>query len=358
VATLLSFPLSHKGGVSTFVAGLLQAQSNCLDADLVLVSPDRFRGGPGKPTAQIVLGIQQLLHLVRLRPTIVHVHEHPVLLGAAIAYRMLFRPMTRVVYTIHVDPIERRRWWKRRVLGWLAARCWAVTAVSRHTVEHLENVAWPIPTNVCVIPGGAGIRVREADDPQVVAFRAAHRIGSGPVLTQISPFNFPGKVRGIVQLVAAFKLVRARFPGAQLILAGDGDLRPIVEDALRRAETTDAVVLTGFLDDVSLPLALADVYCHVSFHDACPLSLLEAMRSRRPIVAVTEGGIPELVSDGLDGVLTSANPQAIARAVIALLEDPATAARLGARAAQTASARFTWERVARDFAEVYRLAPG
>lgn len=356
IATLLSFPLSHPGGISTFVSGLLEALEAGFAVDSRLIAPDGFTAGPGQRASQLRLALRQLVLLLRTRPDVVHTHEHVVLLATAVVYRLLARWPVRVVHTIHVEPVDRPARWKRLGLGWLLSRCSSVTVVAEHTARQLDNVAQPVPSTLEVIHGGTNIRVRRPHDSEVRAFRTAHGLTDGPVVCQVGPLNFPLKVAGVLRLVEAFAAVRARFPTARLLIVGDGGLRAQVEAASERAGVADAVVITGYLKDVSLPLAAADLYCHITQQDACPVSLLEAMRSGKAIVAARTGGIPELISDGLDGVLVEAKPDAVAQAIIRLLDDPAERQALGARAAVTAGERFTWERVASDFAAVYGLA--
>ncbi len=117
----------------------------------------------------------------------------------------------------------------------------------------------------------------------------------------------------------------------------------------------DVVTIAGFLRDVSLPLALADIYCHITLQDACPLSVLEAMRCGKAVIAARVGGIPELITDGVDGLLVDPDPRAIAKAITELLRDPQRARFLGSRARETAATRFSWGRVAADFTVAYGL---
>src|SRR4051812_22806212 len=98
VATVLSFPPGPRsGGPGTFVAGLADALGRNSDLDFQLIAPDHLRGGAGQRAAQLRFAVEQLLALRRLRPDVVHSHDHPVLLAAAVAYRMLSRTPVRVV---------------------------------------------------------------------------------------------------------------------------------------------------------------------------------------------------------------------------------------------------------------------
>jgi L-malate glycosyltransferase len=356
VATLLAFPLARKGGISTFVAGLLPALERRFVVRSMLIAPDRTLAKAGDVWSQARVVVQQLGELVLRRPQIVHTHEHPSNLAAAIGYRMLLAGRPRIVHTVHVEPAAQKPTWKRLLMGFLLGRCWVVTVVSAHTASQLGRVAAPVPRRIRIIPGASEPRVRPSDDPQVSTFRARYGLHSGPVVCQIG-LNFPLKVEGAIRLIQAFAGLRAEEPGARLLLVGGGRYGARVQAACQRFGVADAVVQTGFIDDISLALAAADVYCHISLQDACPLSLLEAMWSGKPIVAARSGGIPEIVSDGVDGVLVDPHPDQVGAAVRSLLNDPVRAQRLGAAAAATARARFTWDRVAADFASVYGAQP-
>jgi glycosyltransferase involved in cell wall biosynthesis len=348
---LLPFPLTYQDGVTRFVMGLVGGLDHGQVVETRLLAPVRFGAARRRPLLQLAVATQHLLRLFRQRPDVVHVHEHPVLLGAAIMYRLLALRPVRVVHTVHIEPVARMPFWKRAVLGWLMGRCWAVTAVSRDTARRLVDVATPPPRAV-VVHGGANIQVRPRDDAAVTDFLASFGVTGGPILCQIG-LNFPRKVAGVLRLIEAFATVRQTFPDARLLLVGTGSFQATVAEVSAQFGLRDAVVLTGYQPDVSLPLAAADLYCHITLQDACPLSLLEAMHVGRPIVAARTGGIPELIVDGLDGILVDPDPSAVARAVTHLLKHPDEAQTLAARAAETARTRFSWSRVAADFARVY-----
>ena len=121
----------------------------------------------------------------------------------------------------------------------------------------------------------------------------------------------------------------------------------------RKLGVADCTYFTGYLNDISVALEVADVYCQITLQDACPLSLLEAMAFGMPVVASRTGGIPEVVTDGVDGTLVNSDPHEIADRVLGLLADPQSAHEMGARATLTVQTRFTWRRVARAFAAAY-----
>lgn len=360
VATLLSFPLEPGTGLGSYLIGVLGVLQQHPDFQLVMVAPARERGGAGHRASQVWLALQQVVQLRRLQPDVVHTHDHPALLAAAVAYQRLSNASSRVLFTSHLDPVERRAAWKRVVLGRLLKQCSSVTVAARDSISKLEWLATPAPSTdrVQVVPGAASVRIREQSDPAVVAFGASIGHRSGPVLLQVANFLFPAKVEGTLRLLEAFVTVRRRFPDARLLLVGRGPLLHQVQAARDRLRLTDAVTIPGtFIEDLSLPLGLADLQCHITLQDACPISILEAMHAGKPVVASRTGGIPEIIEDGVSGMLVSDDPDHIARAIVELLADPERARALGRRAQEVARSRFCWDRVAADFSALWHGEP-
>jgi glycosyltransferase involved in cell wall biosynthesis len=308
----------------------------------------------------MLLAFQQLVRLLSLRPDVVHVHDHAALLAAAVVYRLLSGGSARVIYTSHLDLVEPRRLWKRLIVGWLLSRCSTVTVVAHTSVAKLGFMAAPIPAReiVRVVPGAATVRVRDKSDPEVVEFATSIGHRSGPVLLQVSNFVYPAKVAGMLRLLEALRHVRRRFPDVRLLLLGTGPLVGRVQHECKFLGLAASVTVPGtFIPDLSLPVGLSDIHCHVSLQDACPISIIEAMHAGKPIVASPTGGIPDMIDHGVTGVLVDHEPAHIAGAIVDLLEHPDKARAMGARAQRCAQSRFTWDRVGADFKPIYEGAP-
>ncbi len=140
---------------------------------------------------------------------------------------------------------------------------------------------------------------------------------------------------------AAIRSLLPRFPDLKLLVLGDGPERAQIEAEL--APAGDAVVMAGFRDDVLAVLSEVDVLVHPSRFDAFPTALLEALATSTPVLAADVGGIPEIVTDGGQGLLIPAPPQApdLTAALARLLEDPTTARRMGARGRERFLESFT-----------------
>jgi glycosyltransferase involved in cell wall biosynthesis len=150
---------------------------------------------------------------------------------------------------------------------------------------------------------------------------------------------------------------------AHVAIAGAGDLRGPLEQ--RIAELRAPVRLAGALDrdDVAAAMAAADVVAVPSVVDAAgnvdglPNTLLEAMAAGRAVVASRVAGIPDVITDGVNGVLVrSGDAVALRSALAGLIADERLRARLGAAARKSVLARHGWDTAARRFEECYAEA--
>src|SRR5215216_2256708 len=169
--------------------------------------------------------------------------------------------------------------------------------------------------------------------------------------------------KGVGTLVEAAGLLKD--PSAQVLLVGDGPERPKLEREAKRIGVGDRVRFLGFFAHDRLPavLAHADLLVLPSLYEELGTVLLEAMQAALPIVASKTGGIPDVIEDGVNGMLVPpGEPEALARAIDLLLADRDLARRLSEGAQQRAK-DYDWEVLAERILRVYqgvsagRLAP-
>ncbi len=115
----------------------------------------------------------------------------------------------------------------------------------------------------------------------------------------------------------------------EAVVLGDGALRGAVENRIRERGLTAMIRLEGHVDDVLPHLRKADVLCLTSKDEGMPNVLLEAMAACVPVVATAVGGVPEVIEDGVTGLLVPpGNAEAMAGALQRLIEDDCLRARL------------------------------
>lgn len=199
------------------------------------------------------------------------------------------------------------------------------------------------PSRVHVVPSGVelGMFVAGGDDP-LAAVPRPRVVFVGRLCAQKDPLT----------LVRAVPLLRT---DASVVVVGDGPLRAEVEDEVRRLGVGDRVHLVGAVPRSRVPSYLAggDVFVLPSRYEELGTAIVEASAAGLPLVASRTGGIPDVVDDGVDGLLVDpGSPAAVAAAVDRVLADADLARRLGG-AARAKAGRYDWDSLGRAVHTVY-----
>jgi phosphatidylinositol alpha-mannosyltransferase len=158
---------------------------------------------------------------------------------------------------------------------------------------------------------------------------------------------------GLDQVLSAMPRILDEFPRAELIVAGDGPLRRVYESQAQRFGGS-VRFLGRVYEDRSALYGSSDLYLCPTNKASFGITLLEAMACGTPLVVSDITGFRELIAGGAEAVLVPKdNPQAWARATIALIEDPARRAAMGA-AGLAKAAQFAWPRIAERVLDVYQ----
>jgi len=162
--------------------------------------------------------------------------------------------------------------------------------------------------------------------------------------------------KGHRYLIDAWPSVVARVPDAWLAIVGSGSLaaellagtHSLPEPARSR------IVFTGRRDDISAVTADLSVAVLPSLREAQGISILEAMARCRPVIASDVGGIPEVITSGVDGLLVpAASSPALADAVVRLARSPSLRRRLGEAGRATVVSRFSIDAQVARIEEIY-----
>ncbi len=149
--------------------------------------------------------------------------------------------------------------------------------------------------------------------------------------------------------------VRKVVPTARLLLAGDGDQRSSIEEAISTRGLTSHVQLAGTRRDIADLLAASDAFLLTSISEGIPLTVIEAMAAGLPVVATSVGGLPEMIRDGISGCLASASDDlTLSDHLIRLAGQPSQRQQMGQVAIADAHARFSLDAMLKSYARVYR----
>jgi len=161
--------------------------------------------------------------------------------------------------------------------------------------------------------------------------------------------------KGHQHLLDAWPSVHRQAPDAWLLIVGEGS----EADALRAQAASlgragRRIAFTGRREDISALTAELSVAVLPSLREAQGISILEAMARRVPVVASAVGGIPEVITSGVDGLLVPpADPEALAAAIGSLLGDPSLRRRIASAGYRTVADRFSIDAQVKRIEAVY-----
>ena len=246
------------------------------------------------------------------RDAVEHVHAHFGTNSAAIA--MLAWRLSGIPYsfTSHgPDEFEKAQWLSLDEK--LENATFAVTVSSYGRSQLMRWTAsdqWP---KIALVHCGIDERYLEATPmtpPDVRRFVCVARLGAE---------------KGQLLMIAAARRLRDAGIHCEIVLAGDGKMRPNIEDAVRRAGLQDVVTITGWAtgERVREEIAASRAMVLPSFAENLPVVIMEAMALGRPVIATYVAGIPELLQPGTSGWLVPAGDEiALADAMRDALETP------------------------------------
>lgn len=204
------------------------------------------------------------------------------------------------------------------------------------------------------------------------AFDLAQRAPVYPIIPQLEPGEdgrsrrpsivvaanlLPAK--GHLDLVEAAAIVRRQVPSVVFVCAGEGPMRPSIEQQIAEAGLRDCVILAGRRADVPALLARAHLACMPSYAAGLSTAIVEAMAAGLPVVATRVSGTAELVSEGPGPEATGAlvqpyKPAQLAQALLEILRDPSRARAQGAAARAQVVSTLTVQSMNARIGEIYQ----
>jgi glycosyltransferase involved in cell wall biosynthesis len=288
---------------------------------------------------------------------IIHAHQYTPFFYSAVAARLSgTRP--RVIFTEHgrhyPDVVSaQRRWINRIVLDRLADDVNAVCEFSATSLAERDGFR---RDRIHVIPNGIDFPKysRELD---MASLR--RRLDLDPARKYVICVARFHPVKDHRTLIEAFARVATQRSDVDLLLVGDGELRADLTKQCHDLGLDGRVRFLGIRNDVADLLRAADVFALTSVSEAASITLLEAMATGLPVVVTAVGGNPEIVREGVDGLLAPRGDAAsIALALVRLLDDPALARRLSASAAARVNGTYRLDQTVDKYYQLYALHAG
>jgi glycosyltransferase involved in cell wall biosynthesis len=195
------------------------------------------------------------------------------------------------------------------------------------------------PSRIVVIRSGIDL---SRFDPALSPATFRKEIGvdlTTPLIGNIAHF---ADHKGHRYLIEAAREVMASLPGARFVLVGEGELKKSIEELVARLGLEKAVILTGFRTDIPAILAALDLFVLSSHLEGLCTSVMDAMAMGIAVVATRTGGVPEVVEDGVTGLLVPPrDPGALAGAIVRMIKDATLRQRMGRAGRERVVARFS-----------------
>ena len=239
------------------------------------------------------------------------------------------------------------RWYVRPVLHWTLRQAGALTAITEDCRQHALRAGAPAE-HIRLVFNGTDLRRFSPGTDGTGSQRF------GPHMIFACRQLFPRK--GIRFLLEAGAQLKPRFPDLQIVLAGDGFERPELARLATELGIASQVTFLGWVANEELPpyYRAAAVSVIPSLEEGFGIPAAEAMGCEVPVVASDAGGLPEVVEDGVTGlVVPRGDATALAGAIGTLLADPERRRRMGQAGRERALRLFDWDRSAAQFEELY-----
>ena len=270
----------------------------------------------------------------REQPDIVHTHGYrPDILHAASRLRRNFATATTLHGSSRVGGSSTFHEW----LQMLSLRRFdAVIAVSRQLADQLRRT-WVRPERLHVIPNAGSDRMPIADSLEA---RSRLKLPADGIVV--------GWVGRLIPIKGADVFIRAVRHLAALPITvsviGDGSERALLEELAHAEGISERVHFHGAVHDAARYISAFDVFVLSSRSEGTPVTLLEAMAAKVPVVATRVGGVPDVVGPAEAMLVPPEDPVALAKAIRAVIQDPAGATRRAEAAARRLHINFGIER--------------
>jgi glycosyltransferase involved in cell wall biosynthesis len=286
---------------------------------------------------------------------IVHAHwAIPTGPAAVLAARQLGVPSVITMHggDVYVNPEQGydfpTRWYVRPALRWTLRHAGALTAITEDCRQHALRAGAP-DEHIRLVFNGTDLRRFSPDEN---GNRRAPRFG--PNMVFACRQLFPRK--GIRFLLEAAAQLKPQFPDLKIVLAGDGFERPALVRLAEELGISEDVTFLGWVPNTDLPpyYRAAAVSVIPSLEEGFGIPAAEAMGCEVAVVASDAGGLPEVVEDGVTGlVVPRGDSAALAKAIGSLLADPERRRQMGQAGRARALRLFDWDRTAEQFEQLY-----
>jgi glycosyltransferase involved in cell wall biosynthesis len=241
--------------------------------------------------------------------------------------------------------------WLKRLLVVIAEKILAMftdqlLAVGEKVRQDLLNAGIGKKEKFGLMPPGLVINKLPAKDESLKSFGLSASRLQCAFIGRVTQIKRPDRFLDVVSEI------KQRGVDLDFFMAGDGELLETCRERIVRQDLP--VTILGWQSDIERVLSAADIVVLTSDNEGTPLSLIQASMAGLPVVTTNVGSVPEVVLDGVTGIVTTLSVQEIADALEKLVLDKDLRHRLGHKAQEFTLANFGVERLVHDHEELYK----
>jgi len=291
--------------------------------------------------------IRRLRDLLReLRPDILHTHlYHPNLYGRIASLGMGLKGRVATVHNVY-----RRVKMHRRLMNWLLGQVsHCVVVFSPEVARDVLHYDRLTPSRLRLLSPGVRVEARSAGESREAV---RERLGiTGFCIGTVARLE---EQKGHEYLLEAISRVRSEIADLNVVIVGDGQRRPRLEEQAASLGVSGCVRFLGTRRDVPLILRSLDLYVQPSLWEGIPLTLLEAMGAGVPAISTRVGRAPEVIQDGENGRLVPpGDAEAMAAAILDAYRHPEWRRRWQELGELTIREKYSLDRMLKQFADIY-----
>jgi glycosyltransferase involved in cell wall biosynthesis len=292
---------------------------------------------------------------IRANPHIVHGWLNAGLYwGAPLAIGVLRRPL---VLSVRSDPAE---WpgWIRIANTIFAPWCAWMLSNSERSRQRYRRLCHGVPSRHEVQYNGMDIARFQPPNQAELRKQTRTELGLSDANQAITIVGRLRREKDHTLLFRAAQVLSRESPNLRVLVVGEGEQEAQLRQWVQQQDLGEIVRFVGHREDVPAILAASDLHVLCSQSEGMPNAVLEALAAGRPIVSTDVGGVREVITDGVEGLIVPPRDQdALTEAIRFMLRNPDRASEMAHRGQQTIGQRFDIRQVTERLTQIYeRLA--
>jgi len=287
--SLVSTFYNKKGGTSTFVKNIEKEFSKDPQIETTLISPDS--NGKAWPKSKILIAIKTWLALNKIKPDEVHCHCTWYLQLGALLF-LAFNQKSKVIAFKHSDvDLSKKNSISGRIQTLIDLKSSKIIFISEYLRKRwVQSISKKYESSASI---KCGI------NPQPTHKKETKTKAKN--ITYVGLFEYPGKVKGLELLIESFSeyCKKHKDTTTSLNIIGDGRFRDKIELKVEYSGVSDQIKIFDNIDNPSQFYINSNLHCHITYQDAMPIVILEALSFKTPVLASNICGIPEINAEGL-----------------------------------------------------------